>query len=103
MVITETRLQNIANGYLSPDKLDKPFIITRVHNTLSKNKEGCWIYSFIWGRSYNRNNDIDESIDIEPNLAKKLIKIYNMSVVHECKSGQIYEKPGTPFKKNFIS
>lgn len=105
MIVTETRLENIANGYLDPEKLDEPFIITRCHNSFAnsedESKEGTWSYSFIWGKKFNRNNEIDKTIDITPKLAKKLIKIYEMHVAHKLSNGQIYEMPGEPFKKNF--
>ena len=101
MVITETRLNNIANGYLDPDRLDQPFIITRVHNKMVKRKEGSWAYTFIWGSKFNKDDEIDEMIDIEPRIAKKLIDIYGMTVAHQTEDGQVYEMPGTPYRKSF--
>ena len=105
MIVTETRLENIANGYLDPDRLSEPFIITRTHNSLihseDGSKEGSWAYSFIWGKKFTRDNEIDKTLDITPQLAKKLIKIYEMHVAHKSIDGQIYEMPGEPFKKNF--
>lgn len=103
MVITETRLENIANGYLDPDKLDSPFIITRTHNSLRRSTEGegCWVYSFIWGRKFNREFEIDETLEIAPRTAKKLIKIYNMTIAHQTEDGQIYEMTGNPYRDFF--
>ena len=105
MVITETRLENIANGYIDPDKLTEPFIITRCHNSLLRSddgsKEGTWCYSFIWGKKFTKDDEIDKTLDITPQLAKKLIKIYEMSVAHKSIDGQIYEMPGNPYKNSF--
>lgn len=101
MIVTETRLFNIANGYLDPDRLNEPFIITRTHNRLIRSKEGCWAYSFIWGKKFGRDDEIKGTLDISPALAKKLIKIYNMSVAHKNSDGQIYEMPGNPYKNSF--
>ena len=101
MVITETRLNNIANGYIDPDKLNMPFIITRTHNKMIRSSEGSWAYSFIWGKKYNKDNEIDGMLDIEPRTAKKLIKLYNMTVAHQTEDGQIYEMSGNPYKRNF--
>lgn len=101
MIVTETRLENIANGYLDPEKLNEPFIITRTHNCLIKSKEGCWAYSFIWGKKFGRDDEIKGTLDISPSLAKKLIKIYKMGIAHQSADGQIYEMPGNPYKNNF--
>lgn len=101
MIVTETRLENIANGYLAPERLDEPFVIIRTHERLGKIKEGCWCYTFVWGNKITRDNQIVDSLDIEPKTAKKLIKIYNMQVAKEDNGNRLYEQPANPFKKKF--
>lgn len=101
MIITERRLENIAKGFLSPDKLTEPFIILRTHEKLCKKEEGMWCYTFVWGNVITNDHQIVDSIDVSPDIARKLIKIYDMKVVKKDRGGEVYEQPLSPFKKKF--
>lgn len=101
MVVTETRLENIANGYLDPSRLQEPFIITRVHEKIKTRKEGNWVYSFVWGNKFDREYYTKNAIDLSPRTAKKLIALYKMEVAISTPDGQVYEMKGNPFKKQY--
>lgn len=101
MVITETRLKNIANGYVPADKLAEPFVILRTHERMRRLDEGVWCYTFVWGNLITPDNEIVSSLDLEPKTAKKLIKLYGMEVVKQTEDGQVYEMPGCPFARKF--
>jgi hypothetical protein len=102
MIITETKLRQVAKGSLSIDDIDTPFVVIRSSIKMPFIKEVSWEYAFVYGCDTNRNEELTQSVHIDRKTALGIIEKCRMNLAHSDKNGQVYETEGNPFKKKFI-
>ncbi len=99
--LNKTQIENVLKGKLNEEILDIPFIIMRDSIRLIKTEHVSWEYLLVYSNEISRTEGPKKAVEIDRKTAMGLIKKFSMQKVMSQKGGQIWEKPGCPFKAKY--
>lgn len=104
MLITKEKLQNIVDGKISKSEINEPFLVVRDIIRIPFLEYVSYGYYVIFDNKIKREFQkevIANEIEIDRQLAIKLIKKYNMEITLEEKGTRFYEVPGRPYQNKY--